>query len=435
MEAVDHIIWGGYLLAMDGQEPIAEGALAVKGDKIAAVGPYEEIKRRYFSESVIGGPERAVMPGLINTHTHAAMVLMRGMADDLPLREWLEGHIWPTENKWLSPEFIRDAVKLAAIEMLRAGVTAFNDMYFFEEVAAQAVRETGMRAVLGAGIMDMPTKTTSGAEDCLRNAERFVKEWKGDRLISPALAPHSAYACGPDTLKKTRDMARKYGVPCHIHLSETKWEVGETIKSYGENPVKYLDGLGFLDDKVLAAHCVWVDGEEIDILSRRGVSVSHCVESNLKLASGIAPVPRMLRAGVRVTFGTDGAASNNDLDVLSEIQTAAKLHKAVSGDPTALDAKTALTMATRWAAEALGLDSGCLQPGRTADIAVVNLRRPHLVPVYNIYSHLVYAAKSSDVETVMVDGKIIMDGGRILTADEDEVISRAEKWGRRIAKE
>jgi 5-methylthioadenosine/S-adenosylhomocysteine deaminase len=357
---------------------------------------------------------------------------MRGMADDLPLREWLEGHIWPVENRWLGPEFIEDGVSLACLEMLKAGVTSFNDMYFFEDVAACAVKKIGMRAVLGAGVIDFPTRTTTGAEDCLRKAESFIGEWRGDSLITPAIAPHSAYACGPDTLRRTMDLAIRHDAPVHIHLSEAEWEAAEIKGKYGKAPAKYLEGIGFLNKNVLAAHCVWLTEEEIEAIADNGVAVSHCVESNLKLASGIAPVPAMLKAGIKVTFGTDGAASNNDLNILSEMSTAAKLHKAVSKDPTALDAGTVLAMATRWGAEALGLDAGSLEPGKEADIVAFNIDRPHLVPLYNVCSNAVYSLRPSDVETVMVSGRVVVDGGRLVSADEDEILFKAKAWGRRI---
>jgi 5-methylthioadenosine/S-adenosylhomocysteine deaminase len=362
------------------------------------------------------------------------MALMRGMADDLPLKEWLNRHVWPTESRWLAADFIKDGVELACLEMLKAGITTYNDMYFFEGAAAEAAKGLGMRAVLGAGILDLPTKVTTGAEDCLRKAEEFITRWKGDALITPCVAPHALYTCGPETLKKSKEIAKRHGVGVHIHLSETEWELYETKKKHGLTPVKYLEGLGFLNERVLAAHCVWVSDEEIDILSERKVGVSHCVESNLKLASGIAPVAKMLRAGIRVSLGTDGAASNNDLNILSEMSTAAKLHKAVSRNPTVLDARTVLGMATLRGAEVLGLGALCgsLEQGKAADVVALNIDKPHLVPVYNIYSHMVYSVRASDVETVMVNGRVVVDGGRLLTADEGEIMARARQWGRKI---
>jgi 5-methylthioadenosine/S-adenosylhomocysteine deaminase len=361
------------------------------------------------------------------------MVLMRGMADDLPLKEWLEGHIWPVESEWLSPEFIDDAVRLACLEMLKAGVTTFGDMYFFEDTAAAAAKELGMRAVLGAGIIDLPTKTTSGADECLRNAEEFIPKWKGDSLIIPAVAPHSVYACSSDTLNRTLDLAHRHDVLVHIHVSETEWEVEEVKKKYKETPGKFLEDHGFLSERVMAAHGVWLTEEEIEIFANKHVGVSHCPESNLKLASGIAPVPRMLKAGIKVSLGTDGAASNNDLNIFSEMSTAAKLHKAVSGDPMTVDARTVMSMATSWGAGNLYIkDLGKLSEGCLADIVVVDIDKPHLTPVYNICSHIVYAMRASDVHTVMVDGKVVVSDGELLTGDEKEIILKASEWGKRI---
>ncbi len=435
MQKVDYIIHGDYVLPMDEKlTVIMDGAIAVKGKEVADTGSFGEISKKYSAAEIIGGKGRVVFPGLINTHTHAAMVYFRGIADDLPLKEWLEGHIWPAEGKWLSPEFVSDAVGLACLEMLKAGITTYNDMYFFEDAAGTVTKNMGMRAVLGVGILDFPTKAARTIDEYFDRAEVFIKDWKGDELITPCIAPHALYTCGPETLKRARAVADKYDIPIHIHLSETKWEVNEIKLRYGRTPVEHLESFGFLDERVLAAHCVWPTEKEVEILAERKVGISHCIESNLKLASGIAPVTQMLKAGVKVTFGTDGAASNNDLNILSEMSTAAKLHKAVSDDPTALDAKTALLMATRWGAEVLGIGkiTGSIEKGKAADIVVADLRKPHLIPIYDIYSHIVYAMRSADVEMVMVDGKIAVNDGVLRSADESEILNRAVMWQERI---
>ncbi len=436
MQNVDYIISADYILPMDETlTVIREGAVVVKDTRISDVGPSKEIFQKYTSGAVINGKGKVVFPGLINTHTHAAMVYFRGIADDQPLKEWLENHIWPAENTWLSPEFISDAIGLACLEMLKGGVTAYNDMYFYEDAAAGTTKRIGMRAVLGAGILDFPTKSAHTTDEYFLNAESFIKNWKGDNLITPCIAPHALYTCGPETLKRARRIADTYDIPIHIHLSETRWEMEEIRNRYSMMPVVYLESLGFLDERVLAAHCVWLTDHEIEILSERNAGVSHCVESNLKLASGIAPVVKMLKAGVKVTFGSDGAASNNDLNILSEMSTAAKLHKAVSEDPTALNAKTALLMATRWGAEVLGLGkvTGSIQAGKAADLVMAELDRPHLVPIYNIYSHIVYAMRPSDIEMVMVDGKVVVNGGRLTTSDESEILQKARHWSEKIS--
>ncbi|MFZ5906638.1 MAG: amidohydrolase family protein [Nitrospirota bacterium] len=413
---------------------ITDGALAVKGTDILDVGKYEEISRVYRAEKIVREKHKVIFPGLINTHTHAAMVYFRGIADDLPLQEWLKEHIWPAENKWLSPEFIADSIELACLEMLKGGVTVYNDMYFFENAAAHSTKKIGMRAVLGCGILDFPTRSGNSADEYLAHAESFIRDWKGDELIVPCIAPHALYTCGPETLQKAKAMALQYRVPLHIHLSETKWEVEEVKMRYRMKPVHYLESLGFLDETVLAAHCIWLDDDEIEILAQSKAAVSHCMESNLKLASGFAPVVTMLMSGLKVTFGTDGAASNNDLNILSEMSTTAKVHKALSENPTALDARTVLLMATRWGAEALGLGNtiGSLQKGKRADFVSLNLNKPHLTPLYDISSHIVYSAMASDVDSVMVNGRYVVESGRLVTADEEEILAKAREWAEKI---
>jgi 5-methylthioadenosine/S-adenosylhomocysteine deaminase len=434
---VDSIVRGEYVLPIDDAfTVIPDGAVAVSEGKIADVGTFERIVSAYEPGSIIGGKGRVVIPGLVNTHTHAAMVYFRGLADDLPLKEWLENHIWPAESRWLTPEFVSDAVELACLEMLKAGVTTYNDMYFFGDAAGASTKRIGMRAVLGAGILDFPSAAGNTPDEYLEKAERFVVQWKDDELVTPCLAPHSAYTCCPETLREAKALAEQFEVPLHIHLSETQWEVGEIMGRYKRKPVEHLEDIGFLDERVLAAHCIWVEDNEIELLARRNVGVSHCMESNLKLAAGFAPVVAMLAAGVKVTFGTDGAASNNDLNVLSEMSTTAKVHKALSNNPTVLDARTILLMATRWGAEVLRLGSkiGSIEKGKMADMTVINLDKPHLTPLYDVYSHIVYSAMASDVETVMVNGRIVVDDGRLVHGDECEIMNKARRWGEKIGK-
>jgi len=435
MISVDYIISGDYVLPMDEAfTVINNGAIAVKGTDIIEVGHSDDIFRKYTAGNVIKERSSVILPGLINTHTHAAMVYFRGIADDLPLTDWLNNHIWPAENTWLSPEFVSDAIELACLEMLKGGITTYNDMYFYEDAAGRTAKRMGMRAVLGAGILDFPSKSASTADQYFDNAESFIRDWKGDELITPCIAPHALYTCGPDTLRRSKAIAEKYDIPLHIHISETEWEVRDVLARYNKRPVEYLESLSFLDKNVLAAHCIWVEDNEIELLAKRRVSVSHCMESNLKLASGFAPVATMIAEGVKVTFGTDGAASNNDLNIFSEMSTTAKVHKALSGNPTVLDAKTVLCMATRWGAEALGLGdkTGTLEKDKRADIIMINLNKPHLLPLYDVYSHIVYAAMASDVETVMVNGKLIVNNRTLITADESEILYKARKWCGRI---
>ena len=437
-ESADFIVRADYVLPVDENLSVfRDGAVAVGSGKILAVGKYEDILALYDAGEVMGGNGRVVMPGLINTHTHAAMVYFRGLADDLPLKEWLEKYIWPAEAKWLSPGFVHDAVELACLEMLKAGVTTYNDMYFFGDASARATKKMGMRALIGAGILDFPTVAAKTPGEYLEKAEVFSGDWRGDDLITPCIAPHALYTCGPETLRRAKSLAERLGTSVHIHLAETEWEAGEVVTRYGKRPVEHLEALGFLDETVLAAHCVWLEDDEIALLAKRKVGVSHCMESNLKLASGFAPVVKMLREGIRVSFGTDGAASNNDMNILGEMSTTAKVHKALSKDPTVLDAKTVLLMATRWGAEVLGLGriTGSLEKGKAADLVVINLKKPHMTPIYDIYSHIAYSMMASDVETVMVGGKVLLKGGILPGGGEAEIMARAHRWAGKIAGE
>lgn len=436
MELVDYIICGDYIITMNQENALLkDSAIAVKDKKIVAIGTVDEILHKYTAKELINGKGKAVMPGLVNTHTHAAMVYFRGLSDDLPLKDWLERHIWPAENRWLSPEFIYDAIGLACLEMLSAGITTYHDMYFFGDSAAKKTKEMGMRAVLGSGILDFPSSSAQTADEYLENAERFITNWQGDELITPSMAPHAIYTCSPETLKKAKSISEKYRTPIHMHLSETEWELKNSLLKYGKKPVKLLDSLNLLDESLTLAHCIWIDDDEIELLAKNKVGVSHCMESNLKLASGFAPVVTMLNAGIKVTFGTDSAASNNDLNILSEMATTAKVHKALANDPTVLDAKTAILMATRWGAEVLGLGekTGSIEAGKLADIITINLKKPHLTPLYDIYSHIVYAARASDVEDVMVNGRLVIKNRRHTSADEEEILFKAKEWGKKIA--
>ncbi|MBF0345506.1 MAG: amidohydrolase [Nitrospirae bacterium] len=432
---VDYIIHGDYLLTMtEGEDPIVDGAVAVAGNKIIEVGTYPLVAEKYRPAKTLGGRGKVVFPGLINTHTHAAMVYFRGMADDLPLKSWLEGYIWPAEGTWLSAEFISDAVGLACLEMLLAGITTYNDMYFFEDSAARVVKDMSMRAVLGCGVLDFPSASAKDTQGYLDNAERFAKDWQRDPLITPCVAPHAPYTCSPDTFMKAKALAQRYDLPLHTHLSETQHEVQEIIAKYGKRPVEHLNDIGFLDSRLVAAHCVWLSEVEIDLLAKHGVGVSHCIESNLKLASGVAPVVAMLERGVKVSFGTDSAASNNDLDIFTEMAIAARLHKTMCNNPTVLNARQALTMATRLGAEQLGLGGkvGSLKVGHLADVVVADLNKPHLTPFYDIYSLIVYSMRASDVDTVMVNGKVVVQSRKFLMRDEAAILDKAHWWKNKI---
>ncbi|HSW63512.1 MAG TPA: amidohydrolase family protein [Dissulfurispiraceae bacterium] len=436
MQSIDALLCGDTVITMnDGMDIIQNGAVAVHGGTILAVGSYPELIEYYAPKTVFDGKGKVLLPGFVNAHCHAAMAYFRGLADDMHLKEWLEQHIWPAENRLLSAEFVADSAELACLEMLKGGITTVNDMYFFGEATARSAKNMGMRAVVGAGIVDFLTVAGHSVDDYLAKAEEFIQAWSDDPLVSGCIAPHSAYACGPDTLKRVKEMADRLGCLIHLHVSETAWEVGEIQTRHGKRPVEHLESIGMLAPNVVAVHCVWLDDAEIEIFARRGVGVAHCIESNLKLASGFAPVAKMLKAGVKVAFGTDGAASNNDLNMLGEISTAAKVHKALADDPTVLDAKTALRMATRIGAEVLGLSDkvGSLVPGKRADIISFDMRKPHLSPLYDPYSHIVYAARPTDIDLVMVDGKVLVQSGRAVACDEDAVLRKAEEWKTKIS--
>ncbi|MBI4849188.1 MAG: amidohydrolase family protein [Nitrospirae bacterium] len=436
MQNVDCIIRADYLLTMEGDLPvIKDGAVAVSGSAIVDAGTFADVSRNYSSKKILDGKDRVVFPGLINTHTHAAMVYFRGLADDLPLMEWLQNHIWPAEGKWMNEEFVSDAVELACLEMLKAGVTTYSDMYFFQNAAGKKLEKIGMRGVLGAGVIDFPfTGYAKSPDDYFVNAENLINNWKNSELVFPCIAPHAVYTCGPDNYKRANVLSEKYNVPVHTHLAETQFEVAECLNRYGKTPVEYFESIGLLTERLSAAHCVWLTDNEIELLAKRRVGVSHCIESNLKLASGFAPVAKMLKAGVKVSLGTDGAASNNDLSILGEMSTAAKVHKAFSGDPAAVDSKTTLLMATRNGAEIMGLGdkAGSIKAGKKADLVIANLSQPHLTPIYDIYSHMTYCLRPSDIETVMVNGKFVVENGKLTTMDEQEILDKARAWQKKI---
>jgi 5-methylthioadenosine/S-adenosylhomocysteine deaminase len=375
------------------------------------------------------------MPGLVNSHVHAPMSLFRGLADDLPLKTWFEDHIFPAEGKWVGGEFVYWGTLLACAEMIRSGTTAFGDGYFFEERAAKGVSESGLRALLAQGTLDFPTPDSPAPEAALMRIRAFIEGWAGSRLIRPTLFAHSVYTCSPGLLTRCRDLAAEYKAPWVIHLSETREEIEAVSQRYGRTPVDHLENLGLLSPDLIACHCVWLTEAEMDLLAERGVRVAHNPESNMKLASGVAPIPDLLKRGVPVGLGTDGCASNNNLDLFREMDFAAKLHKVHRLDPTAMPAEAVLEMATLGSARVLGMEKevGSLEPGKKADVIVVDLNRPHLQPVYNVVSQLVYSAAGADVRDVVIDGRIVMQNRRLLTLDEEQILAEARLWGKKIA--
>ena len=428
---VSLLVSGGIVVTVDpANRVIPNGAVAIDGTDIVAVDTAENIAKQFRGRDTINASGQIILPGLINTHTHAAMVLYRGLADDLALSEWLNKYIFPAEAKTVSPAFVRAGTRLAALEMIQSGTTTFADMYYFEEEVAAATKAAGLRGVLGQTIIQFPVADAKTPADALVRAEAFIKSFKDDPLITPAVAPHAMYTLDGPTLKAARDLSRRYKVPTLIHLAETRDEIQAAQERFKSSPVVYLDSLGFLGPGVLGAHGVWVSDADIAVLKARGVGVSHNPESNMKLASGTAPVPAYLRADVAIGLGTDGAASNNDLDMFEAMRFAALLHKHASVDPRALSARTALEMATIRGARALGMDKrlGSLEPRKYADLITVSTAGARQTPMYDPLSHLVYVMRGDDVVNTIVNGQVLMRDRRVLTLDEKAVLAEGRAW-------
>ena len=427
---VSLLLTNATVVTMDGAGRVLnDGAVAIDGRDIVAVGSAAAIGREYRSAQSIDVGGDVVMPGLINTHTHAPMVLYRGLADDLALMDWLQKYIFPAEARTVSPEFVRAGTRLAVLEMIRSGTTAYADMYYFEEEIARVTKAAGLRGVLGQTIIQFPVPDARTPAEGLARTERFIKEFAGDELIVPAVAPHAMYTLDGATLKACRALADRAGVPLIIHLAETKDEIAIAQENYKTTPVAYLDSLGFFNARTLAAHAVHLSVSDIAMLASRSVGVSHNPESNMKLASGTAPVLRLRAARVAVGLGTDGAASNNDLDMFEAMRQAALLHKLQSSDPRALPARDVLAMATREGARALGMEkeTGSIETGKRADVIVVSMRAPRQTPMYDPLSHLVYVTRGDDVQTVVVNGRVLMRDRRVLTLDETAVLGEARR--------
>lgn len=432
---VDLIVRGGTIVTMDGAKRVIEfGAVAVKDGRIEAVGPQAEIAAKYIARETIEAGGKVVIPGLINTHTHVPMTLFRGLADDLDLNEWLTKYIFPAEAKNVTEDFVRAGTQLGLAEMIRGGTTTYCDMYYFEDAIADETQKAGVRGVLGETVIDFPVADNKTFADALAYSERFIKKWQGNKLIVPAIAPHAPYTVSEEHLKMVRALSDQLNAPVVIHVAETRKEVEDIEKSKGTRPVDYLARIGFLNNRVIAAHVVFANAEEIETLKRLGVGVAHNPQSNMKLASGVAPIPQMLAADLAVGLGTDGAASNNDLNMWEEMDTAAKLHKVFTGDPKAVSAVQAFEMATSRGARALHLEKeiGSIEQGKRADLVIVDLDDLSQTPIYNIYSHLVYATKADDVRTVIIEGRVIMRDRRLLTLDEQGIKARAREYRTRI---
>jgi len=440
MRQVDTLLTGGIVVTMNTQQDVfSDGAVAISEAKIVAVGPSERIRQMVHAETEVDCTGQIIIPGLVNAHTHVPMTLLRGLADDLRLDVWLLGYMMPVEREFVGPDFCDVGTRLGCAEMLLSGITTFNDMYYFEEDVARATAEVGMRAVLGQTVLKFPAPDADSYEESLARCRIFIQDWKGHPLITPAIAPHAPYTSTDEILQASTALALEMDVPLHIHLSETALEVQDAERDFGAPPIQYVYDQGLLDAKVIAAHCVHIKFREIPLLARSNTGVAHNPSSNLKLASGFAPVLEMRAAGIPVGIGTDGPASNNDLDMFEEVRLASFLPKATSGDPTALPSPEVFAMATIEGARALHMDHeiGSIEIGKYADLVVVSQDAPHATPRFhlnanNVYSHLVYAAKSSDVLHVWVHGRQLLQDRQLLTIDLPAVRTRAIEIASRI---
>jgi 5-methylthioadenosine/S-adenosylhomocysteine deaminase len=435
-EKVDLLLRDGTVVTMDGSRRLIEhGAVAVQGERIMAVGTVAELTARYQAKRNLDARGKIVLPGLINTHNHAAMTLLRGIADDLALMDWLQRFVFPAEAKNVSREFVEWGTALACLEMIRSGTTTYADMYYYEDQVAETTAKAGMRGVLGETVIQFAIADNQTPQEGVAYSERFIRRWKNHPLIVPAVAPHAPHTNSAETIKACKELADRFGVPMLIHVSETRDEERQIHEQHGTTSTQWLARLGVLGPNVLLAHGVWLTEADLAVLKQHGVGVAHNPESNMKLASGTAPVPRMLALGIPVGLGTDGAASNNNLDMFEAMDFAAKLHKLSTMDPAAMPAVTVLEMATIGGARALGMgkEIGSLEPGKLADLIVVDTDSAHGLPLYNVYSQLVYDLKGADVRTTVINGKVVMLDRRVLTLDEDRIRQKAREYQTRIA--
>jgi 5-methylthioadenosine/S-adenosylhomocysteine deaminase len=436
-EKADLVISGGTLLTMDGKRTVVEdGAIAIRGDSIVSVGARSEVEAHYSSPTTIDARGKLIVPGFVNGHTHVPMTLFRGLHDDVTLNDWLYKYIFPAEAKNVNEEFVRWGTRLAAAEQIRSGVTTFADMYYFEDAVAEETKKAGMRGVLGETFIDFPAPDNKSEAEMLAYTERFLQKWQGDSLIQAAPAPHSIYTCSRKTLQDAATLARKYHAPILIHLSEMKKEWDDSLKQNGMSPTQYLDKVGLLGPDVVGAHCIFVDEADRKTLAARNVGCVHNPSSNMMIASGVSPVPEMRSAGIAVGLGTDGpAGSNNDLDLMEEIDLAAKLAKITKMNPLALNAQAVVEMATIDGARALHMEKmiGSLEAGKKADLVLIGLESPNAVPMYDPYAQLAYALKASDVETVIIGGRVVMRDHQLLTINQAEALAKAREYKQKIA--
>ena len=435
-EACDLLIEAGHVVPVVPHGVVlAEHAVAVREGVILAVLPIADARLRYAAAEVVSRPDAVLIPGLVNAHAHNPMTLLRGVADDLPLMQWLQGHIWPIEAEVIGPEFVADGITLAIAEMLRGGTTCCNENYFFPDVQAATYKRHGFRARVGLPVIDFPTAWAASADEYFDRAGEVHDQWRGDALIATAFAPHAPYTVSDANFERIRMLADQLDVPVHCHVHETAHEVVESQRQYGQRPLARLDRLGLVNDRLIAVHMTQLNDAEIALCAERGVSVAHCPESNLKLASGFCPVAKLQRAGVNLAIGTDGAASNNDLDMFGEMRSAALLAKAVADDASALDAFSALRAATLGGAKALGFDhlAGSIEPGKQADLACVDFGALETQPLHHVVSQLVYACGRQQVTDVWIAGRRRLQERRLVDMDSGAIVANARQWRERIA--
>ena len=430
MHDIDLIVSGGKALLLDEANTCLDNAgIAIHDSSIIDIGRREDILKRYAAKKIIDAEGSLVLPGFVNTHTHAAMTCFRGIADDLELMDWLNNYIFPAEAKNVNPHLAYWGSMLACAEMIKSGTTTFCDMYIFEEETARAAKEAGVRCLVGEVLFDFPSPSCKTPEEGLACTRRLAEKWYNDPLVRIIVEPHSLYTCSRPLLQQAKMIADEFGLMLGIHLLENQQEHDQLLEKHGKSAVAFLDDIGYLNERLLAFHCVYLTINDISLFAKHGCKVSHNPASNMKLGNGIPPITDMLEAGITVGLGTDGCASNNTLDMIKEMSTAAKLHKVAMLDPTVMDAKTAMRMATINGAKALGMGHlvGSLEVGKKADIILIGLNRPHLTPLYNAYSHMVYAAGGADVDTVVINGKVVMENRRLLTIAEADVMNEVRK--------
>jgi 5-methylthioadenosine/S-adenosylhomocysteine deaminase len=437
MQEIDILITGGRTLLLNSTNAAPDrSAIAIKGSDIIDIGPAAELEIKYKAKKTINAENSLVMPGFVNCHTHAAMTCFRGMADDLELMDWLNNYIFPAEAKNVNKELAYWGTLLAAAEMIKSGTTTFCDMYIFEDETARAAKQAGLRCLVGEVLFDFPSPNVKTPAEGLDYTRMLIEKWQNDPLVNIIVEPHALYTCSPALLTAAGKLADEYSVPLGIHLLENQAEKNQLQQKLGKGAVSFLKEINYLHERLIAFHCVCLTEDDLRLFAEYGCKVSHNLVSNMKLASGIAPVPDMLKAGITVGLGTDGCASNNTLDMFRDMSTAALLHKAARLDPTVMDARTVVRMATIEGARALGMGNiiGSLKVGKKADIIIIGLNKPHLTPLYNEYSHLVYAAGGADVDTTIINGRVVMENRRLLTIDENEIMQKVREIALQIKK-